>query len=109
MYAFQLSIPFPGVVPAFLNIVQNRKILHNDLIILFFFLAPIPAYHVSHSLLPQQSGGLYTETYQLPDPVKRQTTNLQKVKNTERVFPSQLTEIFLNLTLQTVKRLQKMD
>lgn len=37
MYAFQLSFPFPGVVPAFLNIVQNRKILHNDLIILFFF------------------------------------------------------------------------
>lgn len=48
------------------------------------------------------------ETHHLPDPVKRQTTNLQKVQ-TERVFPSQLTEIFLNLTLQTVKCLQKMD
>lgn len=107
MYAFQLSFPFPGVVPAFSNIVQNRKILRNDLII-HFFLAPIPAYHVSRSLLPQQSGGLYTETYQPPDPVKRQTTNLQKVQ-TGSVFPSQLTEIFLNLTLQTVKRLQKMD
>lgn len=73
-----------------------------------FFLAPIPAYHVSHSLLPQQSGGLCTETHQLPDPVKRQTTNLQKVQ-TERVFPSQLMEIFLNLTLQTIKHGQKMD
>lgn len=37
MYAFQLSFPFPGVVPAFLNIVQNRKILRNDLIIHFFW------------------------------------------------------------------------
>lgn len=37
MYAFQLSFPFPGVVPAFLNIVQNRKILRNDLRIHFFW------------------------------------------------------------------------
>lgn len=36
------------------------------------FLAAIPAYHVSPSLLPQQPGGLYAETDQLPDPVKRQ-------------------------------------
>lgn len=73
-----------------------------------FFLAPIPACHVSRSLLPQQSGRLCTETHQLPDPVKKQTTNPQKIQ-TEGVFPSQLTEIFLNLTLQTVKCLQKMD
>lgn len=73
-----------------------------------FFLAQIPAYHVSRSLLPQQSGGLCTETHHLPDPVKRQTTNLQKVQ-TERVLPSQLTEIFLNLTLRTVKHLQRTD
>lgn len=37
MYAFQLSFPFPGVVPAFLNIVQNRKILRTDLIIHYFW------------------------------------------------------------------------
>lgn len=37
MYAFQLSFPFPGVVPAFLHIVQNRKILRSDLIIHFFW------------------------------------------------------------------------
>lgn len=45
-----------------------------------FFLAQIPACHASRSLLPQQSGGLCTETHHLPDPVKRQTTNLQKVQ-----------------------------
>lgn len=37
MYAFQLSFPFPGIAPAFLNIVQNRKILRNDLIIHCFW------------------------------------------------------------------------
>lgn len=37
MYAFRLSFPFPGVVPAFLHIVQNRKILRNGLIIHFFW------------------------------------------------------------------------
>lgn len=36
------------------------------------FLAAIPAYHVSLSLLPQQPGGLYAETDQFPDPVERQ-------------------------------------
>lgn len=73
-----------------------------------FFLAPIPACNVSRSLLPQQSGRLCNETHQIPDPVKKQTTNPQKVQM-EGVFPSQLAEIFLNLTLQTVKCLQKMD
>lgn len=56
------------------------------------FLAAIPAYHVSLSPLPQQSGGLYTETDQFLDPVKRQK-NLQKVQ-TEKVFANQFTQIF---------------
>lgn len=36
------------------------------------FLAAIPAYHVSLSLLPQQSAGLHSETDWFPDPAKRQ-------------------------------------
>lgn len=107
MYAFQLSFPFPGVVPAFLNIVQNRKILRSDLIIHFFWHqfqpAMFPALFFLNSLADHALKHI-SSLIQLKD----KTTNLQKVQ-TEGMCPSQLTEIFLNLTLQTVKCLQKMD
>lgn len=107
MYAFQLSFPFPGVVPAFLNIVQNRKILRNDLIIHFFW----------HEFQPTMFPALLFLN-SLADYALKHTTSwfrgkdrqqIWKKVQTERVFPSQLTEIFLHLTLQTVKCLQKMD
>lgn len=108
MYAFQLSFPFPGVVPAFLHIVQNRKILRNDLIIHFFWHKFQPTMFPALFFLSSLAGCALKHITCLIQWKDRQKTNLQKVQ-TERVLPSQLTEIFLNLTLQTVKHLQKMD
>lgn len=67
-YAFQLSFSFPGIAPAFLNIVQNRKIVRNDLIIHCFWQQFQPTMFPSlflNSLVDYR-------LKQIPDPVKRQ-------------------------------------
>lgn len=82
MYAFQLSFPFPGIAPAFLNIVQNRKILRNDLIIHCFWQQLQPA--MFPSLLPQQFGGSLHWNRSVPQPSwkrKERQENLQKSSN----------------------------
>lgn len=106
MYAFQLSFPFPGVVPAFLHIVQNRKILRNDLIIHFFWHKFQPTMFPALFFLSSLAGCALKHITCLIQWKDRQKTNLQKVQ-TERVLPSQLTEISLNWPcklLSTYKR-----
>lgn len=97
MYAFQLSFPFPGIAPAFLNIVQNRKILRNDLIIHCFWqqfqTTTFPSLFFLNSLAD------YT-LKQICSLIQLKDNKSAKGSNRESV-PQPVHTDFLNLTLQT--------
>lgn len=103
MYAFQLSFPFPGIAPAFLNIVQNRKILRNDLIIHCFWQQFQPT--MFPSLFFLNSLADYT-LKQISSLIQLKDNKSAKGSNRESVHQPVHTD-FLKLTLQTVKRIQK--
>lgn len=105
MYAFQLSFPFPGIAPAFLNIVQNRKILRNDLIIHCFW------QQVQSTMFPSlfflSLAGYTLEQIRSLTQLKHN----KSAKGSSRERASQPAHAdFLNLTLRTVDEcVQKAD
>lgn len=103
MYAFQLSFPFPGIAPAFLNIVQNRKILRNDLIIHCFWQQFQPTMFPSLFFLNSLADYMLKQISSL---IQLKDNKSAKGLNTESV-PQPVHTGFLNLTLQTVKHIQK--
>jgi len=105
MYAFQLSFPFPGIAPAFLNIVQNRKILRNDLIIHCFWQQFQPTMFPSLFFLNSLAGYRLKKISSL---IQSKDNKSAKGSNRESV-PQPLHTDFLNLTLQNVRHTRKTD